>query len=225
MEARKTPFAERREGPLMRWAVVPGTRGQYKVSDTGKVFDLRRSRYVKLGTNNGYKVCPIRIRPGIWQSTGVHRLVHRAFNGRIPRVHHVNHKNGIRHDNRPSNLEAVTSQENNHDAFLRRWGRFKFRFKPTSVIKARKEWQWQPVVTTGLAARICGLGPVTFRRIAAKLKLRPIYISGGCSMYYPPDIEKLAKHLRPRLRKALAHVWHLRTALNYKGKAYKEGRP
>lgn len=43
----------------------------------------------------------------------VHKLIALAFIGEPPTPkHQVNHKNGIRTDNRPENLEYVTSREN-----------------------------------------------------------------------------------------------------------------
>ncbi len=42
-----------------------------------------------------------------------HKLVAKAFIGDKPTLkHQVNHKNGIRDDNRPENLEYLTSREN-----------------------------------------------------------------------------------------------------------------
>jgi hypothetical protein len=46
-----------------------------------------------------------------------HRLAWEAFNGPIPDNLQINHKNGIKHDNRLANLEIVTSSENNTHRF------------------------------------------------------------------------------------------------------------
>lgn len=43
---------------------------------------------------------------------GAHRLVWQWFNGDIPDGMVVNHINGVKSDNRPENLEVVTSSEN-----------------------------------------------------------------------------------------------------------------
>lgn len=42
------------------------------------------------------------------RSALAHRLVWRHFNGRIPDGLTVNHRNGVKDDNRPSNLELAT---------------------------------------------------------------------------------------------------------------------
>lgn len=48
----------------------------------------------------------------------VHKLIALAFLGDLPTPkHQVNHKNGIRTDNRPQNLEYVTSRENTLHGF------------------------------------------------------------------------------------------------------------
>jgi hypothetical protein len=49
-----------------------------------------------------------------------HKLVAKAFLGDKPTSkHQVNHKNGIRNDNRPENLEWLTSKENTIDGWRR----------------------------------------------------------------------------------------------------------
>ncbi|MFO0473835.1 MAG: HNH endonuclease [Alphaproteobacteria bacterium] len=47
----------------------------------------------------------------------VHRLIWQSFNGPIPEGLVINHKNGIKSDNRLCNLEAVTPSQNAKHAF------------------------------------------------------------------------------------------------------------
>lgn len=49
---------------------------------------------------------------GVRHYTSAHRLVWLALNGTIPHGYLVNHKNGIKDDNRPENLELNTPSEN-----------------------------------------------------------------------------------------------------------------
>jgi hypothetical protein len=47
----------------------------------------------------------------------VHRIIWQSFNGPIPDGFEINHKNGVKHDNRLVNLEPVTKSENAAHAF------------------------------------------------------------------------------------------------------------
>jgi hypothetical protein len=99
------------------WADVPGFPG-YQVSRRGQVRSLKKGRILKpfLG-QDGY------LHLNLWRDGRpkhhlVHRVVASAWLGGIPEGYQVNHKNGIKTDNRLENLEVVTPQENLRHARL-----------------------------------------------------------------------------------------------------------
>lgn len=99
------------------WRDVVGYEGQYMVSNLGRLKSISR----RVNTWNGYKTLPEKILIVKAQKNGyakhtylglVHRLVARAF---IPCSDYnlvINHKNGIKTDNRVENLEWCTHKEN-----------------------------------------------------------------------------------------------------------------
>jgi hypothetical protein len=90
------------------WKDVPETNGVYQVSSLGGVRRLTVNgwRDLKAKKGDGYHVVVIGRKP--YQ---VHRLIAKAF---LPPSDKpvVNHLNGIKSDNRVSNLEWATHQEN-----------------------------------------------------------------------------------------------------------------
>ena len=97
----------------MMWKKFLCDGGVYEVSDTGEVRSLRRSEPKTLKQRlfaKGYSAVTIGAKPRL-----VHRLVMLCFRGHSEL--HVNHKNGIKTDNRLENLEWVTPAENNLHAF------------------------------------------------------------------------------------------------------------
>ena len=85
----------------------------YEASTDGQ---LRKSATQSLMTqttlNNGYKGCTLHHNGKRW-STTVHRVIATTFLGDPPsKKHEVNHKNGIKDDNRAENLEWVTHSQN-----------------------------------------------------------------------------------------------------------------
>jgi hypothetical protein len=101
-----------------RWKPVFGYEDLYQVSDQGRVRRVvggsgtYAGRVLRLSSSTyGYsQVCLSRNSCRKHQS--VHTLVARAFLGPRPAGLEVNHKNGIKRDNRVSNLEYVTHGEN-----------------------------------------------------------------------------------------------------------------
>lgn len=62
--------------------------------------------------SNGYHFVPLRRDGDIKSQQSIHRLVAKAFIPNPLKRRYVNHKNGIKNDNRVSNLEWVTKSEN-----------------------------------------------------------------------------------------------------------------
>ncbi len=111
------------------WAPAAGFPA-YEVSNQGRVRSLpRKVRSKGLAmcpvhgglltprvTANGY--CRVKLSTSSRRYHLVHRLVAESFLGKPPsRKHQVNHKNGVRSDNRVANLEWVTASENCLHAF------------------------------------------------------------------------------------------------------------
>jgi len=87
--------------------------GKFKVDDRGRIW--RGNKRAERHTGTYLQVQVIHL--GKRCITAAHRLVWRFLKGPIPSGLQVNHKNGIKDDNRPENLELVTPSENRKHAF------------------------------------------------------------------------------------------------------------
>lgn len=94
------------------WKDIPGYHN-YQASNLGRIRSTKKNwqnRIVKTWIDHrGYVKCSIYINPHQFHRR-VHRLIALAFFG--PSELTVNHKNGIKTDNRVDNLEWVTQREN-----------------------------------------------------------------------------------------------------------------
>lgn len=91
------------------WRPVPGW--PYEASNTGRVRRANNKRVVTTSiSRKGYEHVALS-RGGKRTVTGVHRVVHLAWNGPLGALQ-VNHKDGNKRNNVPANLEAVTGPEN-----------------------------------------------------------------------------------------------------------------
>ena len=104
---------------------IPGF-SKYEISSLGRVRSLRfGTKPIKLSCQSGgYRQAPVRSDDGKNKYPLVQRLVATAFFPASDVKAEVNHRNGNKADNRMSNLEWVTSEENNQhstETGLRHW--------------------------------------------------------------------------------------------------------
>lgn len=110
------------------WKDIVGFEGLYQVSNMGRVKSLKywsniykkyyeREKILKQATHpKGYKIVGLHIN-GKNITKKVHRLVAEAFIPNPNNLPEVNHKQGIKSDNRATELEWATASENVQHAY------------------------------------------------------------------------------------------------------------
>ncbi|MBR4544349.1 MAG: HNH endonuclease [Lachnospiraceae bacterium] len=110
--------------------------GNYTIYDDGRLYSERRKRFIKPNHDkHGYLYYVISIN-GKRSTHKAHRLVAKAFIPNPDKKDTVNHKNGIRDDNRVQNLEWATPKEQQHDPLTRK--KFLDRVIKTDYLKMSK---------------------------------------------------------------------------------------
>lgn len=110
---------------MAKWKAVIGYEGIYDVSDRGEVMRVSAARGTAVGhilkphilKGRGYLQVRLCRAPGDHKSAALGAVVCEAFHGPRPLGMQVNHKNGVKDDNRAANLEWVTPSQNTRHRF------------------------------------------------------------------------------------------------------------
>ena len=103
------------------WKPVLGYEAAYEISSLGRCrrainrFGNASGRLLKPSIGRGYPRYALSYGDQV-RHLSAHRLMWEAFIGAIPDGMQINHKNGVKSDNRLENLEVVTPSENTQHA-------------------------------------------------------------------------------------------------------------
>lgn len=100
------------------WRDIPGYEGLYIVSSLGRLYGIERGVFFRPSPNGrGYHRTILGNKTiGYWD-VRIHTLVALAFIGPAPVGKEINHKNGIKADNRAVNLEYIIHRDNVQHAY------------------------------------------------------------------------------------------------------------
>ena len=99
------------------WKDIIGYDFPYRISNTGKIFSVKKNKLFRLQINRKGYNCVILYKDGRPKTKLVHRLVAEYFIGKSNDLQ-VNHKDGNKLNNCVSNLEYLNNEDNRLHAYV-----------------------------------------------------------------------------------------------------------
>jgi hypothetical protein len=100
------------------WRAIPGYKGMHFISTMGEVFSCTKMPGIRKAVYRGdYLAIGLIDENRVTKMHSIHRLVAMTFISPIKGKHFVNHINGVKNDNRVSNLEWCNRSENGLHAY------------------------------------------------------------------------------------------------------------
>jgi len=99
------------------WKPAIGFEGHYEVSNLGRCRSVKAACGTHIGLirkpslSRGYARFLL-VNLDVRKNIQAHRLIYESFMGPIPAGMQINHRNGVKNDNRLENLEVVSASEN-----------------------------------------------------------------------------------------------------------------
>ena len=150
---------------------IKGYEGRYAITKNGRIWSYDRNKWMsphKFKNKIWYYSISFQINKKI-KSFKIHRLVAQAYIPNPLNLPQVNHKNGVKNDNRVKNLEWCSAKENHQHAHKnglypempKGEDGYMTKFTNKLILKIRKEY----AVKNGLAKK-CHL--ISYRKLAKK---------------------------------------------------------
>lgn len=208
--------------------VVPGIRPLYMVSTRGRIFNKYSGKFMNPHIKNGNNYATIQLSTIYgFRNLTVHRLVLLTF---LPNKNsdelYVNHKDGIKYNNRLSNLEWVTAKENTNHAIsigLMDPVHTSATIDDNTVIQICELLQENKYSNKEIAdivgnnVTVSMVGHIKNRECWTDISSNYNFYLSPKHLFTPEMVENICKYLSTHNKGELSNLDHYRNALKYYG--------